>query len=314
MDKFSKHFAQTLYSHDIDLKRSKTTTLQINVGFLCNQTCRHCHLNAGPGRNENMKAGTADAIITFAGRNSFDTIDITGGAPELNPNIFNLIEKLSPLTSKLILRSNLSILNDGKRNDLIELLISNKVNIIASFPSINEAQSDSQRGDEVFNKSIKVIKKLNSLGYGHQDSGLDLDLVSNPAGAFLPASQSQTANRFREVLMNKWGLRFNNLFSFANVPLGRFREWLVETDNLETYLNRLKTSFNPCSVESLMCRTMVSISWDGYLYDCDFNLAAGLHMGKQKTHVSEIPVPPPEGTPINTADHCYTCTAGSGFT
>ena len=155
---------------------------------------------------------------------------------------------------------------------------------------------------------------MNSLGYGHEDSGLVLDLVSNPAGAFLPAPQSQTANRFREVLMNKWGIRFNSLFSFANVPLGRFREWLVETDNLGPYLNRLKTSFNPCSVESLMCRTMVSVSWDGYFYDCDFNLAAGLPMGKHKTHVSEMPVPPPEGAPINTADHCYTCTAGSGFT
>ena len=314
MVKISEHFSQSLNSYGLDLKRRKTTTLQINVGFLCNQVCRHCHLSAGPGRYENMDADTVNAVIAYAGRSCFDIIDITGGAPELNPNVFNLIEKLHPQTSKLTFRSNLSVLNDGKRNDLIELLKERKVNIIASFPSINEAQFDSQRGHGIFSKSIEALKKLNTLGYGYHETGLQLDLVSNPAGAFLPASQSNTEKRFREVLMNKWDIQFNSLFTFANVPLGRFREWLAETGNLEAYLNRLETSFNPCAVEGLMCRIMVSVSWDGYLYDCDFNLACGLHMGKYKTHVSVMPGPPPEDSSINVGDHCYACTAGSGFT
>ncbi len=314
MENNSDNFVQTLTSHGLDLKKGKTTTLQINVGFLCNQICRHCHLSAGPGRHENMDADTAYAVTAYAERSGFDIIDITGGAPELNPNIFSLIENLSPLTSRLLFRSNLSILIDGKRDALLELLKAKKVNIIASFPSINESQSDSQRGNGIFTRSIEALKKLNSLGYGYHETGLKLDLVSNPAGAFLPASQSQTEKRFREVLMNKWGIRFNSLFTFANVPLGRFREWLVETDNLESYVKRLKTGFNPCAVEGLMCRMMVSVSWDGYLYDCDFNLSCGLHMGKRKTHVSEMPGPPSEGSPINVADHCYSCTAGSGFT
>ena len=310
----SQYFAQTLNSHGLDLKRGKTTTLQINTGLLCNQICRHCHLSAGPGRHENMNTDTVNDVTAYAGRSGFDIIDITGGAPELNPNIYNLIDKLFPLTPRLIFRSNLSILNDGKRDDLIDLLKAKKVNIIASFPSINEAQSDSQRGDGIFSKSIEALKKLNTLGYGYQETGLKLDLVSNPAGAFLPSSQNKTEKRFREVLLNKWNIRFNSLFTFANVPLGRFREWLIESGNLETYINRLKSGFNPCAVEGLMCRTLISVSWDGYLYDCDFNLACGLHMGKRRTHVSEMPDHPPEGSPINVADHCYSCTAGSGFT
>jgi len=307
-------FRQTLFRHGLSLDRGKTTILQINVGLLCNQICRHCHLSAGPVRKENMDSETADAVIAYAERNCFNTIDITGGAPELNPNVVKLIERLSPHASRLMFRSNLSALNDGKRNDLMDLLKAERVVIVASFPSVNEAQTDSQRGDGIFRKGIDTLRKLNSLGYGRQETGLELDLVCNPTGAFLPAPQEQMTKRFREVLMNRWGIVFNHLFAFANVPLGRFRKWLEEKGNLESYMGRLASGFNACAVDGLMCKTMVSVSWDGYLYDCDFNLAKGLHVGKRKTHVSEMAGPPPEGIPIAVADHCYTCTAGAGFT
>ena len=310
----SEPFRQTLSRHGLSLERGKTTTLQINMGLLCNQSCRHCHLSAGPDRKENMDAATAEAIIAYAERSCFDTIDITGGAPELNPNIVNLVERLSSRVPRLMFRSNLTALNSGKMDHLIDLLQARRAVIVASFPSLNEAQTDSQRGDDIFRKSIDALRKLNSLGYGHAETALELDLVCNPTGAFLPEPQEQVAKKFREALLTKWGIVFNNLFTFANAPLGRFRNWLEEKGDIESYLRRLASNFNACAVQGLMCRTLVSLSWNGYLYDCDFNLAKGLHMGKQKTHVSEMAGPPPEGNPIAVADHCYTCTAGAGFT
>lgn len=307
-------FRQILFRHGLNLARGKTATLQINVGLLCNQSCRHCHLSAGPGRTETMDSETAKAVIAYAKRSRFDTIDITGGAPELNPDIIELIEEVFPLAPRLMFRSNLSALNDCKRGPLMEFLKAKRVVLVASFPSLNEAQADAQRGDGTFMKSIEALRKLNYLGYGHEETGLELDLVCNPTGAFLPAPQAQVTKRFREVLMKRWGVVFNHLYAFANVPLGRFRTWLEEKENLESYVERLASGFNACAVERLMCRTLVSVSWDGYLYDCDFNLASGLHMGKRKTHVSQMSGPPPEGSPIAVADHCYTCTAGAGFT
>ncbi len=307
-------FNQTLSNHGIRLVREQTATLQVNVGFLCNQTCGHCHLNAGPGRKENMDSETAREVISYARRSHFEMIDITGGAPELNPNLVNLIERLTPLASRIMLRSNLSALNDGKRDHLTDLFKSHGVIIVASFPSLNETQTDSQRGKGIFEKSIDALRKLNAMGYGKKRTGLELNLVSNPAGAFLPPSQIHTEKRFRQILDKKWGIVFNNLFNFANVPLGRFREWLLRSGNFDRYMDRLFSAFNPCAIDGLMCRTLVSVSWDGYLYDCDFNLARGLCMGGRKIHISEIPGPPEPGSHIAVADHCYTCTAGAGFT
>lgn len=307
-------FNLTLSRYDLKLEKGQTVTLQINVGLLCNQTCHHCHLSAGPGRKENMDVETVEQVVNYARRSSFQTIDVTGGAPELNPNIVNLLEKLSPLAPRIMFRSNLSALNDGKRDHLIDLLKAQSVNIVASLPSLNDAQVDSQRGQGIFQASIAALKKLNNMGYGQEGSGLELNLVSNPTGAFLPPSQSQMEKRFRQVLKKKWGIVFNELFNFANVPLGRYRRWLLNSGNLGSYIERLTSSFNPCAVEGLMCRTLVSVSWDGYLYDCDFNLAKGLYLGGQKIHVSEMPGPPEPGRPIAVADHCYTCTAGAGFT
>ena len=309
-----KPFYLTLSKHGLKLDRAETTTLQISITLLCNQRCRHCHLSAGPGRKENMNAETVDAVVSYAQRSCFDVIDITGGAPELNPHLGELIERLSPHTPRLMIRSNLSALNDGKRDFLIDLLRSYRVVIVASLPSLNESQTDSKRGRGVFMASICAIKRLNALGYGQKGSCLEFNLVANPTGAFLPASQEENEKRFREVLAKKWGVFFNSLFNFANTPLGRFRHWLVQSGNYERYMQKLASNFNPCAVDGVMCRTMVSVSWDGYLYDCDFNLAQGLFMGGKKIHISEMPGPPKAGSPIAVADHCYTCTAGAGFT
>ena len=306
-------FKMTLAEHDLELVRNVTHTLQINLGLLCNQQCRHCHLNAGPSRRENMGLKTVEDVVKYAERNDFETIDITGGAPELNPNLAYLIEKISPFASRIMLRSNLSVLKD-KLDDLVDLLKSHRVVIVASFPSINITQTDSQRGEGIFKESVEVLKKLNGIGYGSTDAGLELHLVSNPTGAYLPPTQEQAEKRFHQVLVNKWGVVFNNLYSFANVPLGRFRQWLVKSGNFDRYMAKLSDSFNSCAVEGLMCRSLVSVAWDGYLYDCDFNLARGLSMSGQKIHVSEMEGPPKPGSQIVTADHCYTCTAGTGFT
>jgi len=306
-------FKSTLARHGLELVRFRTHTLQVNMGYLCNQTCRHCHLEAGPGRRENMDAATVAEVAAYAARGRFDALDITGGAPELNPHLVELIEKASPTVPKIMLRSNLSALR-ARMQHLIGPLKSHRVSIFTSLPALNQSQTDSQRGDGIFEESIATLKALNAEGYGADGNGLELNLVSNPTGAFLPPDQAQTEKRFHQILSQKWGVRFNRLYNFANVPIGRFREWLVASGNFDGYLQKLVTGFNPCAVEGLMCRTLVSVGWNGYVYDCDFNLARGLYLGGRKTHVSEMSGPPQAGTPIVTADHCYTCTAGAGFT
>jgi radical SAM/Cys-rich protein len=307
-------FRQILIKNGLKLTRDKTFTLQVNLGLLCNQVCRHCHLNAGPDRKEIMSAETVDQVVAYARQGQFEFVDITGGAPELNPNLGDLIEKLTSLAVKIKLRSNLTALNCDKKAGLIRTLKEHKVAIVASLPSFNESQFESQRGDGVFNRTINALKKLNENGYGMENSELQLDLASNPTGVFLPPPQKETEKRFRQVLHKKWGIIFNNFFNFANVPLGRFRQWLEETGNLEDYMRRLSLAFNPCLIEGLMCRKLVSVSWDGFLYDCDFNLAGGLPLGGVKIHISEMSGPPRENTPVTVSDHCFTCTAGAGFT
>jgi radical SAM/Cys-rich protein len=261
-----------------------------------------------------MSEKTVHEVIDLASRFQFETIDITGGAPEMNPHIQLLISKLAGLTEKLILRSNLTAIAEDKQGELIELCRANRVAIVASFPSLNAAQAESQRGKGTFAKSLSTLLALNKLGYGLKNSGLELNLVSNPTGAFLPSSQKQIENRFRQMLDYKWDLTFNNLYAFANIPLGRFHSWLKRTGNLENYLQKLVSSFNPCALEGLMCRSLISVSWDGYLHDCDFNQALDLYLGGKKIHVTELQKLPGPGDTIAVSEHCYTCTAGSGFT
>jgi radical SAM/Cys-rich protein len=307
-------FGSTLSHHGLILERGETKTLQVNMGLLCNQVCRHCHLDAGPGRKEIMGMETVHQVLDYVERNGFETVDITGGAPELNEHLPLLIERLNPLVPRILVRSNLSALNDGTRDHLFELFEEYRVVVVASFPSYNEAQTESQRGDGIFQESISALKRLNQVGYGLESSGLELNLISNPTGAFLPPDQSKTEARLRQVLEKKFDIRFTNLFNFANVPLGRFRAWLNQTGNLGSYINKLVSGFNPCAVDGLMCRTLISVSWDGFMYDCDFNLADGVPLGGQRIHITEMNGPPEPGSHIAVADHCYTCTAGVGFT
>lgn len=306
-------FSQTLLEHGLQLLRGDTTTLQINVGPHCNQACTHCHLEAGPHRTERMRKKTMAQVIELATHHRFDTIDVTGGAPELNPDLPGFLTDLSRLTDKTILRCNLTALLAHEAS-LGPVLTENRIQIVASLPSVNETQADAVRGTGVFRKSIRALKHLNRIGYGLEGTGLGLDMVVNPSGAFLPASQTDLERRFRRVLTQKWEISFNQASSFANVPLGRFLAWLIRSENYESYMDRLVSVFNPCAVESLMCRSILSVSWNGFLFDCDFNLAANLYLKNRPIHVSQIKEPPPSGTTIAFSDHCYTCTAGAGFT
>jgi radical SAM/Cys-rich protein len=307
-------FQLLLANRELELMRGPTETLQVNVGLVCNQKCEHCHLDAGPGRHELMDHVTCNEVIDFAQRCQFQCIDITGGAPEMNPNLPYLIERLATLAPRIMLRSNLTALFNGNRDHLMELYQRCRVVLVASFPSLNKQQFESQRGEGMFDKSITALKQLNAIGYGQPGSGLELNLVSNPVGAFLPPSEGQAEKKLRQDLQKRSGAVFNKLYVFANAPLGRFRQWLVRSGNLEAYMQKLAARFNPCTLQGLMCRSLISIGWDGYLYDCDFNQAKKLFLGGRKRHVSAMNGPPEPGSPIAVADHCYACTAGSGFT
>jgi radical SAM/Cys-rich protein len=307
-------FSETLLRHGLSLARGETTTLQINVGLRCDLACRHCHLEAGPQRSELMQQDTLEAVVASARRIRFETIDITGGAPELLPQLPWLIQQLSPLTSKLIVRTNLTALARPESLGLTELFSHQRVAIVASLPAVNTSQTAAQRGRGTWETSIAMLRHLNDRGYGVEGSGLELDLVANPSGAFLPTGQSQTERRFRQELQRRHNISFSNLFTFANVPVGRFRTWLEQSGNLDDYLQKLAESFNPCTLPGLMCRSSISVDWNGHLYDCDFNLAVGLYHGEQRRHISELSELPLEGIPIPVGDHCFSCTAGSGFT
>ncbi len=307
-------FTQTLEQHDLVLERAQTTTLQVNLGLLCNQACKHCHLSAGPDKQEIMSKKTMEQVIVFARKGNFDTIDITGGAPEMNPDLIFLIENLSGLSKTLMLRSNLSALFDHAHHNLLPILKENQVTIVSSFPSLDQQQTDNQRGKGIFEKSIQALQKLNSIGYGQKASNLELNLVANPTGAFLPTSQQATQKRYRQILFKKYGIVFNNAFTFANMPLGRFKTWLIRSDNYENYMKKLYENFNNCTIEGLMCRSLISVSWDGYLFDCDFNLAADLGKSNEKSHITQVDPDSFTNDSIAVDNHCYACTAGSGFT
>ena len=305
-------FAQTLAGHGISLVRGRAATLQVNVGRLCNQACRHCHLDAGPGRTEVMEAETMTAVAAFARRGGFSSIDVTGGAAELHPRIAEFLADLAPLAPRLILRSNLTAL--AGREALVEHCAGLGAAIVASLPSTNPAQAEGQRGPGVFAGSLAGLRLLNGRGYGVPGTGLDLDLVSNPAGAFLPPEQCALERRFRRELRERHDVVFTRLYAFANVPLGRFARWLHGTGSYEAYLARLAERFNPAAAAGVMCRTLVSVAWDGTLHDCDFNQAAGFPLGAGSATVFDSDRSPAPGSPIACGEHCYACTAGTGFT
>ncbi len=307
-------FAACLARQGLTLTRSQAVTLQVNLGLLCNQSCGHCHHQSGPGHRESMEARTMEEIISYARRGHFQVIDLTGGAPEMNVHLPSMIRRLSTRVPRILLRTNLVALGQRGHADLMEICKDHRVVLIASFPALQASALESQRGSGSFLQSITALQKLNAMGYGREGAGLELNLVSNPIDASLPVPQGKLETAFRLALQRDWGITFSHLFCFTNAPLGRFRAWLQEAGLLEDYLQRLAAGFNPSTLEGLGCRSLISVSWEGYLYDCDFNLAAGIPLGMRKIHISQAEGPPEPGSPIAVSDHCYACTAQAGFT
>lgn len=289
---------------------------QINIGKLCNQTCAHCHVDAGPDRKEeNMSRVNLEVCLEIIKKTtSIHTVDITGGAPEMNANFRWFVEEVSKLGKKVINRCNLTIIMANKKyHDLPDFFKKNKVHIISSLPYFSKKRTDSQRGDGVFEDSIAALKKLNEVGYGKADSGLQLDLVYNPSGAFLPSSQASLEAEFKRQLKRKYDIDFNMLFAITNLPISRFLDYLLETGNYTEYMQKLIDAFNPSTVEGLMCRNTISVSWDGYLYDCDFNQMLDLKVASPKTtHINEFNESLLMDRAIVLNQHCYGCTAGAG--
>ncbi len=287
-------------------------TLQVNVGFLCNQRCVHCHLRAGPERTEQMSAEIADEVLRALGRLGSPTLDITGGAPELNGEFLRLVRGGREAGCRVIVRTNLTVLGGPERRAMAASLADHQAAIVASMPCYREANVERQRGRGVYGRSIEALQGLNSLGYG-RDPALELDLVYNSAGAFLPPPQEGLEQDYREHLREEHGIEFNALFAMANMPIGRFAEGLEGAGELEQYVDLLRRSFNPETVPSLMCRHQVSVGFDGTLYDCDFNLALGLsaYLGG-RGRVRDIEPGNVVGRTIVTGEHCFGCTAGAG--
>ncbi len=289
------------------------TVLQVNVGKLCNQTCRHCHVDAGPDRREVMTLETAGICMAVLARSGIPTMDITGGAPELNPSFRYLVEEASRLGRHVIDRCNLSVLLLPSQSNLAEFLARHDVEVIASLPYYTARPTDAQRGEGVFERSIEALRLLNSLGYGREGTGRILNLIANPVGAFLPPSQPSLEALFRRKLAADHGVVFNSLYTLANMPVSRFLEFLLETGNYEEYMQRLAGAFNPAAAEGLMCRYTLSVGWDGRLYDCDFNQMLELEVGNgAPAHIRDFDQPTLDQRAIVTGNHCYGCTAGAG--
>ena len=272
--------------------------LQMNIGRKCNLLCKHCHVNAGPARTEEMSKEVMDACLTFAKEQNIATIDITGGAPEMNPHLEYLIEESSRICNHVIIRTNLVILLEKEYEQLMEVYAKNKVEIVCSLPYYRAAEMDKVRGEGSFDKAIEVIKHLNAIGYGRNPE-LVLNMVYNPAGAFFPPDQEAMEKEYKQKLSQDFGIEFNSLFTLYNNPMGRFGAFLQRSGNLKRYMKKLFDAFNADTVGALMCRTQISVDYDGQLYDCDFNLAAGIPVvGNQKI--------------FDVDKHCYACTAGAG--
>jgi radical SAM/Cys-rich protein len=289
------------------------SVFQVNVGKLCNQTCRHCHVEAGPDRKERMTRETAELCMDALAKTSIPTVDITGGAPELNGNFRYLVERSKQLGRHVVDRSNLTVFLLPSQAGLADFLAAHQVEIVASLPYFLEQQTDAQRGAGVFSKSIEAIRMLNGLGYGTPGSGLTLNFVFNPAGAFLPPAQHAIEADFRRELRRRYGIEFNSLYALTNVPIGRFRDFLDASGNYEPYMQRLVQAYNPVAAAGVMCRYTLSIGWEGTLYDCDFNQMLGLETNHgAPAHIRDFSVEMLNRRQIVTGQHCYACTAGGG--
>lgn len=307
-------FTETLARHRLQLRRDETATLQINTGLHCDLACRHCHLDAGPHRTEVMDAAVMTDIVAFARRSPLATIDITGGAPELVPGLAGFIAALAPHCRTLLLRTNLTALARPADADLLDCCQAQRVTLIASLPAPDAARTAAQRGSGIWERSLAMLRTLNERGYGQPGSDLPLYLVSSPTGAFLAPLQQESERRYRRELGERLGIAFTGLFAMSNAPLGRFRQWLESSGNLPAYTDRLAAGFNPAALDGVMCRSLLSVDWQGELHDCDFNLAAGLGLGGERVNIRDLERLPPTGSAIASGEHCFACCAGAGFT
>lgn len=298
------------------LKPVAPEIFQINIGKLCNQTCAHCHVDAGPDRkDEQMSRRDLERCLEIIGSvPSIKTVDITGGAPEMNENFRWFVSECTRLGKKVMDRCNLTIIMANKKyHDLPAFFKEHQVHVVSSLPYFSKSRTDSQRGDGVFEDSIAALKKLNEVGYGMPDTGLLLDLVYNPSGAFLPAGQATLEAEFKRQLKRKYDISFNQLYAITNLPISRFLDYLLESDNYRDYMQTLIEAFNPGTVEGLMCRNTISVSWDGYLYDCDFNQMLDLKVATPGSqHINDFDLDALQERPIVLNQHCYGCTAGAG--
>ncbi len=296
-----RQFGDTLEKLDI---------MQLNIGRQCNLSCKHCHIEAGDGRTEEMDIDVMLACLDVFEKNAFSTLDITGGAPEMNPNFRFLVEQAAARGIHTIVRTNLAIMEAPGYGDIPEFCAQNKVELFGSLPYYSEKDTDRQRGQGVFSACISALQRLNALGYG-RDAGLVINLVYNPGGAFLPPGQESLAIEYRKKLSGQLGVEFNDLYAITNNPIGRFGDFLDKSGNLKGYMDRLTMAFNPLAAENMMCRSQISVDYDGIIYDCDFNLALGLK-ANIPCRIQELKDTPLTRRRIVFGNHCYACTAGAG--
>ncbi|WP_045688726.1 arsenosugar biosynthesis radical SAM (seleno)protein ArsS [Hymenobacter sp. AT01-02] len=289
------------------------TVLQINVGKMCNQVCRHCHVDAGPDRKEIMTRETMQLCLNALAQTSIGTVDLTGGAPEMNPDFRWFVEQIHQLGRHIIVRCNLTIIVANKKYyDLPEFFRRHGVEVVSSLPFYNAKTTDRQRGDGVFEDSVQALKMLNAVGYGQEGTGLRLNLVYNPNGAFLPGSQKGLQDQFKRALHKDFGIVFNELYAITNIPVSRYLDYLIESGNYAGYMEKLVTAFNPAAAEGVMCRNTISVSWEGGLYDCDFNQMLDLHVASPVRHIRDFNLATLNQRKVVLNQHCYGCTAGSG--
>ena len=296
------------------LKPTNISVFQINVGKMCNRVCKHCHVDAGPDRKEIMTTDTMQQCLDVLAANpSLQTVDLTGGAPEMNPNFRWFVEEIKKLKRHIIVRCNLTIIRANKKYyDLPEFYKKHNIEVVSSLPFYSKDRTDKQRGDGVFADSIAALQMLNAVGYGLEGSDLKLNLVYNPAGAFLPASQNALEKEFKTALKKDFGISFHNLFAITNLPISRFLDYLLQSGNYEKYMEKLITAYNPAAAANVMCRNTISIGWDGYLYDCDFNQMLELKVACKSKHIKEYNNDNLQNRDIIIGQHCFGCTAGAG--
>jgi radical SAM/Cys-rich protein len=297
------------------IRRGRLETLQVNLGYTCNQSCVHCHVNAGPTRTEQMSRDTIETVLRYLAASGAATLDITGGAPELNPHFRELVRRARALGARVIDRCNLTILREPGQEDLAEFLAGEGVEIVASLPCYTEELVDRQRGKGVYATSIGALQRLNALGYGKPGSGLVLDLVYNPQGASLPPSQETLERDYKRILGDRFGVEFNRLYTLANMPIARFGSALISKGQFNPYMALLRDAFREENLDAVMCRSLVSVDWQGWVYDCDFNQMLGLPLrvaGRPRVKLADLTGRDLQGNPIAVRDHCYGCTAGQG--